>query len=203
MAEAAVTSPSEPERYAHAAGHAWIPLALIRELSLAAGVRRLDLPIFGEDQRVEQALEITEVEKATIQNAWDAAVDRVRGVEAATMKSEEIDEWSVRITVPDAAPTMAGIASDFRARVGQALGGDRAAAFLAAKQVDAVFTPPEGERTVMVTTEEIGDGRWRYRMDLEGPQGSRVWVGETLPDEIRHLTDAAGIVPALAKEATD
>jgi hypothetical protein len=34
-------------------------------------------------------------------------------------------------------------------------------------------------------------------MTLEGAGGHRVWVGNSIPDEIRHLTDAASIISSL------
>lgn len=104
------------------------------------------------------------------------------------MTTEDIDDWTVRITVPDLATSIRPLAGEFRSEVSQALGGDRSKAFLAAKQIDTVFSPPVGERTYEVTSESVGDGQWRFRMNLSGPEGNRVWVGDTIPEEIRHLT---------------
>ena len=47
--------------------------------------------------------------------------------------------------------------------------------------------------SMQLTPEETGDGSWRFHMVLEGPAGRRVWVGERVPDEIRHLAGDAYI----------
>jgi len=174
-----------------------VPSTLIGELSRAAGIRTMNQRLFSSDTRIEEALGITEREKAEVQTAWEKKRQKIRDLEASSMKSEEIDEWSVRITVPDLSQSMGSLENEFRTAVHRALGENRSEAFLAAKQVDGTFSPPAEDRSYTVTTESIGDGRWRYRMTLEGPDGTRVWVGENIPDEIRHLTDAAGIQPAL------
>lgn len=165
-----------------------VPTALIGELSAAAGVRTLDQELFTRDGRIEEALGITEREKAMIQTSWRAVRQKIRDIEAASMTTEDIDDWTVRITVPDLATSIRPLAGEFRSEVSQALGGDRSKAFLAAKQIDTVFSPPVGERTYEVTSESVGDGQWRFRMNLSGPEGNRVWVGDTIPEEIRHLT---------------
>ena len=56
-----------------------------------------------------------------------------------------------------------------------------------------------GERAYRVTTEEIGDGKWRFRIQLDGRDGQRLWVGANIPQELRHLTNAVGISPALGE----
>lgn len=180
-----------------AKGEITVPTSLISGLSQAVGARKLEQDLFSGDGMVEDALQITDREKAAIQTAWKASLQKIRDIETASMRSEEIDEWSVRITVPDLSSSMSQFGGDFRAKVNDALGENRSQAFLAAKQVDRMFSPPQGERSCTVTTEEIGDGQWRYRMTLADPNGNRVWVGASIPDDIRHLTDAAQIKPSL------
>ena len=103
----------------------------------------------------------------------------------------------MRISVPDLSNAMTGVGEDFRTSVRGILGDDRGDVFLAMKQADRMFSAPEGGRTYVVTVEETGAGGWRFRMTQEGGDGRRMWVGDSIPDEIRHLTDPARIVPSL------
>ena len=180
-----------------------VPVSLLEVLGRGSGGRRLDQDLFSRDGSVEAALGITDPEKANIQSAWREVRQDARDLEARSARSEEIDEWSVRVIVPVDSPGLASLGAGFRSKVLQVLGGDRGEAFLALKQVDAMFSPAEGNRNYTITTESIGEGRWRYRMTLEGPDGNRVWVGEAIPDEIRHLTDLAGVVPSLEAGETE
>jgi hypothetical protein len=172
-----------------------VPSALIGELSLAAGTRTLDQELFGPDGRIEQALGIDDYEREAIQSAWQASRQRIRELEAASMKRENVDEWSVQITVPDISASMASLGHDFGAEVRRALGDNRSEAFLAAKQIESIFSPPVGERSYTVSAEEVGDGEWRFRMILESPGESKVWVGATIPNEIRHLAGDLRLAP--------
>lgn len=168
-------------------GMALVPTALIGELSLAAGTRTAGQELFSRDGRIEEALRITDHEKAVIQTAWRDSLQRIRDLETASMQTEQIDEWSTRVTVPDLSPSMTSLRDEFRSTVDRALGGSRSEAFLAAKQTSNMFSPPSGDRSYTVTSEAAGDGQWRFRIMLAGPGGSRVWVGESIPNEIRHL----------------
>ena len=174
-----------------------VPSGLIAGLSEAQGSRRLDEDLFSGNGVVESALEITASEKAAIQKAWRATLAEIRAAETGAVRSEAIDEWSQLITVPDLTAQVAALGAGLRGEVHEALGQDRADVFLAAKQVDRMFSQAPAGRTLKVTTEEIGNGQWRFRIEQEGGEGRRVWLGETIPDELRHLTAAAGIGPKL------
>lgn len=180
-----------------------VPVELIYSLSIAAGPRKIDQDLFSGDGAVEEALEITDHEKAVIQTAWRDSLGKIRDIEASSIQTEAIDEWSQRITLPELSPSMASLGSGFSSQVRNALGEDRGEAFLAAKQVERMFAGPIGERAFTVTTEEVGDGQWRFRIELESGDGRRMWVGENIPAELRHLTDAAGISPALAEQSPE
>lgn len=119
------------------------------------------------------------------------------------MTSEELNEWSVRINLPDLATSFTSLGDDFRSTVHGALGENRGEAFLAVKQIDGMFSPLGGARSYTVTSESIGDGNWRYRMTLEGESGTRVWVGASVPEELRHLTDGANIAPSLDQDEAE
>lgn len=175
-----------------------IPTGLLMELSAAAGTRASGANLFGGDGRVEELLGITDREKADIQTAWKGALVKIRAIEAASVKTEVKDDGSVRISLPDLSQSLAPAGEKFRSTVRAALGENRSETFLTVKQVDSVFTPMAGERIYTVAPEETGNGGWRFHMILEDPGGRRVWVSDTIPDEIRHLTDAARIIPSLA-----
>jgi hypothetical protein len=174
-----------------------VPTSLISELSLAIGTRSAGQALFSRDGKIEKILKITDQEKAVVQKAWKQSRHEINELEAGVSKSESLEDGSVKITVPDLANGMGALGEDFQATVKNTLGENRGEVFLAMKQVDRIFTPPAGERTYSVAVEAIGDGRWRYHMTLVGPSGRRVWVSEKVPDEIRHLTDAARIVPTM------
>ncbi len=133
-----------------------------------------------------------------------AAVRReIREIEAASSTSAELEDGSVRISVPDLSNAMTGAGENFRASVRGILGDDRGEVFLAMKQADRLFSTPEGGRTYVVTVEETGAGDWRFRMTQEGSDGRRMWVGDRIPDEIRHLTDPARIVASLESPSSE
>lgn len=62
-----------------------------------------------------------------------------------------------------------------------------------------------GEVAYHFQIEEVGDGRLRYRVEVNESTGRRVWVGDAIPRRLRHLTTPAGILPVLeqAEEAEE
>ncbi len=180
-----------------------VPATLIGELSLAAGERSWGQDLFSQDGAVEQYLQITDREKKEVQQAWRAAQKEMREYESHAAKTEDLEDGSVKITVPDMSLAMKGFGDDFNASVKKSLGENRADAFLQMKQVGRVMEPVEGDQVYTVRVEAAGDGRWRYHMSYESPEGRRIWVGESVPEEIRHLTDAAKINPQMNPEEDD
>lgn len=175
-----------------------VPAALIRELSLAGGTRSAGQDLFSRDGEMEKLLQITDQEKAAVQKAWAQSLQKIKELEAGSSKSEDQEDGSVQITVPDLSRDRGELAKGFRSSVNDTLGDNRGEVFLAMKQVDQIFTPKSGQRVYTVSVEAIGDGRWRYHMaSVDGEGKRRVWVGEQVPNEIRHLTNAAKIVPSI------
>ncbi|MBK1855054.1 hypothetical protein JO972_08795 [Verrucomicrobiaceae bacterium 5K15] len=170
-----------------------VPRRLLEELSLAAGNRTAGQPLFSSDRKLEALLQIVGSERATVEKAWKNSLQKTREMEAESATSEDLTDGSVRITIPDLGSDIASIGAEFKSTVCNILGPERGEVFLALNQADSLFTPPKGDRTYTVKSEAIGDGRWRFHMTLEGSLGRRVWVGNSIPDEIRHLTDAANI----------
>ena len=177
-----------------------VPRELIELLSRAAGNRSAGQPLFSQDGKLEEALQIVDREKAELQTAWHASRRKIRDLEAETSTAEDLEDGSVRITVPNLADRMEGLRKGFSSSVRNILGNNRGEVFLSMKQADQLFTPPEGDRTYTVSPEPVGDGSWRFRMTLESANGRRVWVGGNIPDEILHLTAAAHIIPRLDED---
>ena len=174
-----------------------VPKSLIKELSLAAGSRTVGQALFSKDGKVEATLQIVDREKAALQTTWRSSREKIRALEARSAQAEDLEDGSVRITLPDLTDDMQGVGKEFHTSVRGILGDNRGEIFLAMKQADQLFAPPAGERSYTVSPEATGDGGWRFRMTLEDANGQRVWVGEGIPEEIRHLTDAAQIIPSL------
>ena len=188
---------AEPE------GVVMVPSSLIEELSKSKGSSKLGQELFDRDGQVEEILTITDQEKAVVQTEWRSMRDRVRQLEAQSSSSEDLEDGTVKITVPSLVGQMGAMGEEFGVSVKRTLGENRGEVFLALKQVDQVFTPEDGERTYGVKVESTGNGSWRYHMTLEGASGRRVWVSDKVPDEIRHLTDAARIFPEIENTAVE
>ncbi len=177
-----------------------VPASLLGTLSQAAGKRSMDQDLFSQDGALEAYLQITDREKKYVQQAWRSVQKEMRQYESNAAQAEDLDDGSVKITVPDMSLAMKGFGDEFSDTVKNALGENRADAFLQMKQVGRLLTAVEGEQVYKVKVESVGDGRWRYHMAYESPGGRRVWVGERVPDAIRHLTDAANIDPDMNPE---
>lgn len=175
-----------------------VPAPLLGELSLAAGVRSPDQPLFSSrDDRIGELLGITDREKAGLQTAWRDYRGKIRKIEAASTAAEDLDDGSVRLTLPDLSTDRLALGGQLCSAMKGILGDDRGEIFLAVKQVERAFAPREKEWSCIVAPESTGDGRWRFHMTVEDQGGRRVWVGETIPNEIRHLTDAVGVIPSM------
>lgn len=177
-----------------------VPKKLITALSYHGAVPSYSKNLFLGDGKVEEALEITDYEKAEIQTAWRLTQQKIRDMETTSMKTEEVDDSTVKITIPDMSDLIKPLGGNFQKQLRSSLGKDRADAFIAAKQVDRIFSSEPGEQSYTVTPESTGDGTWRFRLSMEGPSGRKVWVGENIPEELRHLTDAARILPSFNGE---
>ena len=175
-----------------------VPLSFLSELSAAAGVRGVGGGLFTDNGLVERLLEVTDLEKAQLQSDWRETLEAIRAVEVSEMKSKEAQDGSVNIVLPAVPGGRPDLGGRFATRVTVLMGEGRGNAFLAMKQIDRIFAPVE-ERTYQVAAEATGDGKWRFHMTVEDLKGRRVWISETIPDEISHLTNAAGITRSLAE----
>lgn len=170
-----------------------VPISLLKSLSIAKSNYTIGQPILDADDPVEAALGLTSVEKKHIEIEWQRANEQVRESEVKSMQSNDLDDGSVVLSMPDLSRERRQIAKQFMNSVNQTLGAERGEAFNATKQVDSRFSADAGERSITVKIESVGEGQFSYHMSLQDAAGSRVWVGDSIPLEIRHLADAAGI----------
>lgn len=175
-----------------------VPVAFLEGVSGSNAGVTLQKGLFGQDRSLEDLLQISEGEKVHLQRAWRKARRDIENSESNRLNFEDVEDGSVRITVPDMAEKFRLIGGEFETLTGEVLGVNRARAFLASKRIGEVFSPEAGERVYTVNVEAVGDGRWRYRMSSSEPGGAnKVWVGESIPQAYRHLTDKAQINPDL------
>ncbi|MCH7228948.1 hypothetical protein MLD59_22590 [Verrucomicrobiaceae bacterium E54] len=174
-----------------------VPFTLLAELGRAERVLSIDHPIISRDGRIEQILKITDREKEALQTAWRNSRAAIRDAEAAAVMMEELEDGSARLTLPDLSDRREAVADGCASSIRKILGQSRGDVFLAVRQVPSAFESQGGNWSCTVAPEATGDGRWRFHMTIEDAKGRRVWVGESIPDEIRHLAEAAGVVSSL------
>jgi hypothetical protein len=178
-------------------GQVVVSTDLIEVLSTGEANRNLGQALLDPEGAIEQALQLSEQEQSQISTRWDETKRRIQELEVRSSKVEEMEDLSERITVPEMTQQLEAVGSQFRQSVRQALGPNRGDVFLASKQIDQVIKKSAKERTYTIVAESPKEGEWRFNMTLESPAGRRVWVGDSIPDEIRHLTDAAQIFPTI------
>lgn len=176
-----------------------VPTALIAQLSKSGSSRNLEQSLIDPDGAIEQALQVTDREQARVQSSWQSTRQRIQELEVSASTVEEMEDLSVRITLPEMGSQMDSISDQFNQSVKEVLGKNRGGVFLAAKQIGQVLKKSAAERTYTIVAESPSEGEWRFNMTLESPAGRRVWVGDSIPDEIRHLTDVAGIFPSISE----
>jgi hypothetical protein len=179
-----------------------VPISLLKSLSIAKSNYTIGQPILDDNDPIEAALGLSSEEKERIHNNWENACEHVREIEVKSMTTKDLDDGSMLLSLPNLSKQRREIADQFMNSVTQTLGAERGGAFNATKQVDSRFASESGERSIAVKIEPAGEGQWSYKMSLEDASGSRVWVGGSIPQEIRHLADAAGILPTIEEVAS-
>lgn len=177
--------------------------SLLQAMGKRASSLSIEQDLFSRDGKVESALQISDSEKAAVQQAWRGLREGVRKLEVASSTAVDLEDGSVRITVPNVAQDLGDLAQQFRDGVRISLGDNRAQAFLAMKQVGGMFDQQGTESAYTVRMEATGNGRWRYHISSEKGDQRKTWVGESVPSALRHLTDAATINPNLNAQQFD
>ncbi len=154
--------------------------------------------LFYRNDQVLELLKITEQEQARLEEAWTTRRTEVESLESLHSSRRDMQDGSALITVPDLSDVLAAVERELSEQVHQALGDERGDLLIRLKHLDGVFMPKTGERTYQVRVEAAGNGQWRYHTDYRDDSNHHVWVGEDLPQEIRHITDAARIAPTTA-----
>lgn len=176
-----------------------VPASLIRGITNTPPITSCRNDLFRKDDQVEALLKISPHERERMEQAWELSRKKVESLEVSTSRSEVNEDGSVSITVPDLSQSLKPVGEAFSDELELVLGPERGRLFLAMKQVGRVFTPECGERKHHIAVESVGDGNWRYHMTYEDEHNRRVWVGDGVPNEIRHITDAARVQPSLAE----
>lgn len=164
-----------------------VPRNLLMQLGAAAGHRGMEEELFSENDPIQIGMDINPAQKAALESAWENAKQRLWDFQKNSRRMEAIDDWTVRITVPDMSSNIDSISKGLEHDASRILGKDRAEAFLAAKQVDKTLSQAGGERVYMVTSQETGDGDWTLSTQMRGPNGAHIWFGESTPEHLNHL----------------
>jgi len=170
-----------------------VSTSLLEKLAARKGNQTLKEDLFSQDGELEEILQITDQEKEKLQGAWKEARQIRRKLEVSRSEAERLSDGSVKITVPGLAQEVADIGNSFYEQLVLELGDNRASAFASLRQLDSAFQLLNEESKYTVKVESTGDGGWRYKMSVQGPSGSKSWVGESIPESIRHLAEAADI----------
>lgn len=173
-----------------------VPTSLLGLYSNTSTSQILRAGLFANSKEIQQALKITDQEKAQMQRNWREVRKQMKRIELNAAKVEELENGAVKINVPDLKESYMGLGRDFEQSLVNVLGENRATAFSAAQHLEGVFSP-EGEASYTVRMESTGNGYWRYHISQSGAQGGGTWVGTKVPAHLRHLTERANIVSEL------
>jgi hypothetical protein len=176
-----------------------VPIALLESLSLSKSTRSMSQSILDGIDPIEAALGLSSVERDRIKSDWDKACERIREIEVKSMTTKDLEDGSVKISLPNLSKERKQVAEQFFNKLTETLGAERGEAFYATKQVNNMMAAEAGERSITVKVESVGKDEWNYHMDVQDASGSRTWVGESIPHEIRHLADAAGIFSTISE----
>lgn len=176
-----------------------VPAYLIQRLGMRAGTPSLDEDFFSKEGHDLAALQITDAEKAAINQAWRKMGEDLKKLEIETANIKEMPDGSVQIIVPDLSKSNNVFDKGFREMINNMLGNNRAEVLLAMKQVKTVFLQKQGKLTYSFKIENVGDGQQKYRIHRyrSGDGLSSRWSTLTIPTYMRHLTDKAGIQPRI------
>ncbi len=173
-----------------------IDSATLERLALQMGARVPEFHLFEADDPSLDFIGITESEKVSLEEAWEGAKEGMKGYAAqVSVYRWEDDDSSVAITVPPLGEEGARQREFLAGEIREILGETRASGFLALKRIGEVFGSGGEEQKYTIFVEFAGNGFERYRIIRRIGDEERQWIADAIPDEIRHLTNAAGIEP--------
>lgn len=171
---------------------------LVKNPEISKGVN-----LFGSDHRLEEVLQIEEQEKMAIQQLWRSHKTRIKELQLNAAEIEEHEDGSVSFYIPDLSAEYEREQTVLSRELRNVLGEDRGTVFETIKQTNQRLKLKEGETQYVLRIEATGNGQWRYRTEVEDLDGQRVWVGASIPESLRHLTDAVGVQAKLEEQDTD
>ncbi len=170
-----------------------VSVGFLGGISKVPPVRSCRDDLFRADDETIGWLKINEREQQGLEKAWAAHRVEVEMLEVSRSSSKELDDGSVDILVPDLSDELRLVGNRFADEVRNLIGPERGDVLLQMKQIDRAFASDAGDRHYQVRVEPTGDGKWRFHMIYRDNENHRVWVGDSVPNEIRHITDAARI----------
>ena len=190
--------PKSTRKPAAGDGLVTVSAEMLQKINKFPPVHPRHVQLFYQNDEVLEMLKITEQEQARLEEVWTMRRAEVESLESFHSSRQDMEDGSALITVPDLSDVLTAVERELSEQVRQTLGDERGDLLIRLKHLDGVFMPKTGERTYQVRVEAAGNGQWRYHTDYRDDSNHHVWVGEDLPQEIRHITDAARIAPTTA-----
>ncbi|MBK1827209.1 hypothetical protein JIN81_09260 [Haloferula rosea] len=178
----------------------------LKALEALAGKGSVAVPagdFFAPDDPVIEVLELSDSEKSMVQRQWRGALQKVRDAEVASANFLEMADGAVSFVLDPLVEERASARDAFGSAVRSGLGPDRGAALLAMKGGSRLLDGGVEPVDFRVDVEEAGAGRWRFRIEENRGDQRKVWMADAIPDELQHLTDAAGIARRVNDPTTE
>lgn len=180
-----------------------LPVSVLEAIAGAADIAVPEVDFFETGDRMIEVLGIDDGEKRRLQQAWRACRWEIKEAEVASANVIELPDGAVSFKLDPLVLLRAGKREGFAASATAILGADRAAALLAAKGGDRLLSGGGELVDFRVEVEESGSGRWRFRIEESRGESRKVWIADAIPEELTHLTDAAGIVRRVNDPTTE
>lgn len=177
-----------------------LPMSMLEKMTIKEYARSISDDLFSKDDVIVEKLQISEAEKDALQEAWDKTREKVAEMESSAADVNTLPDGSVKITLSADAIDPSNLGQEMYSKARDILGSNRGDVFAAVKQFSSVFTKPEKDQTYTVKMEQAGNGKWRYQIYHDGEGDSQMWIGDSIPEKIQHITDVANIVRSLKKK---
>ncbi len=175
-------------------GELLVPESLISDLDLLDLEAELGAGLIHDQNVVVKHLGVSAAEREGLLDLWETLNQDVAQIESQVAKVDRADDESVEVIIPELSSRVAKVGEVFEGGVREVLGERRGRTFLHLKKVNQIFGSFNHERRFHFKTEPVGDREnWRYHITLSGEGASQVWVTQTIPEELRHLSDLAGL----------
>ena len=170
-----------------------VSLSSLRAIAKAWGTSPVGDQLLAGDDPLTAALQITEDEKLSLNQAWQEARNEIRAAEASRTRFEDHEDGSVSFTVDPASDVRHTEAKRLHDTVTGLLGDLRGDALMALKGCDDLLEGVSLPVAYSLGVEPNGSDGWRFRIVETEGDSQRVWIADAIPPELTHLTDAGGI----------